>query len=87
MSWAMAVDKGKEVCAIFFDLKKAFDSVPHRSLVDKLQSIGLDQYILRWIVFYLSDRSQYVVLNGERSPTHAVMSGVPQGSVLGHCYS
>ena len=41
-SWAMAVDKGKEVCAIFFDLKKAFDSGPHRSLLDKLQSIGLD---------------------------------------------
>ena len=70
------------MCNLFY-LRKAFDSVPHRSLVDKLQSIGLDQYILRWIVSYLSDRSQYVVLNGERSPTHTVMSGVPQGSVLG----
>ena len=58
-------------------------TLSHRSLVDKLQSIGLDQYILRWIVSYLSDKSQYVVFNGERSPTHTVMSGVPQESVLG----
>ena len=57
-TWAMAVDKGKEECAIFFDLKKAFNSVPHRNLIDKLESTGLNQYILRWIVFYLSDRSQ-----------------------------
>ena len=74
----MAVDKEKEVCAVFFDLKKAFDSVPHRNLIDKLESTGLNQYILRWIVFYLSDRSQYVVLNGERSTTHVVISGVPR---------
>ena len=71
------------MCAVFFDLKKAFDSVPHRSLVAKLESIGLNKYILRWIIFYLSNRLQYVVLNGEKSPTHMVKSGVPQGSVLG----
>ena len=68
-TWAMAVDKEKEVCAVFFDLKKAFDSVPHRSLVAKLESVGLNKYILRWIIFYLSNRVQYVVLNGEKSPT------------------
>ena len=82
-TWAKAVDEGKEVCAIYFDLRKAFDSVPHRSLIDKLETIGLNQYILRWVVYYLSGRSQYVVLNGERSPTEMVLSGVPQGSVLG----
>ena len=85
-TWTMAVDKGKEVCAAFFDLKKAFDSVPHRSLVAKPESIGLNKYILRWIIFYLSNRSDYnmlYILNGEKSPTHTVKSGVPQGSVLG----
>ena len=46
-TWAMEVDKGKEICAIFFDLKKAFDSVPHKSLIEKLTSIGLNPYILR----------------------------------------
>ena len=45
--------------------------------------IGLNKYILRWIIFYLSNKLQHVVLNGEKSPTHMVKSGVLQGSVLG----
>ena len=77
------MDEGKEVCAISFDLRKAFHSVPHRNHIDKLENIGLNQYILRWIVYYLSGRSQYVVCNGGRSSTEVVLSGVPQGSVLG----
>ena len=65
----MEIDRGNEICAIFFDLKKAFDSVPHRKLVEKLVAIDLNPYILRWIICYLSSRSQYVVLNSEKSPT------------------
>ena len=49
----------------------------------KLNAIGLDPFILRWICSYLMHREQYVVLNGERSATCKVNSGVPQGSVLG----
>ena len=79
----MEIDRGNEVCAIFLDLRKAFDSVPHRKVVEKLVATGLNPYILRWIISYLSNRSQYVVLNGARSPTTDVISGVPQGSVLG----
>ena len=71
------------MCAVFFDLQKAFDSVPHRPLLDKLRLFDLDPYILRWICSYLMDRKQYVVLNGERSPACNAISGVPQGSVLG----
>ena len=77
------LEAGNEVCAVFFDFRKAFDSVPHRKLLDKLQDLGLDERILQWVKSYLTDRSQKVIVNGESSdPTH-VLSGVPQGSVLG----
>ena len=82
-NWSKALDQGQEVCAVFFDLQKAFDSVPHRALIEKLKSIDLNPFILRWICSYLTDRSQRVVLNGESSPSCKTISGVPQGSVLG----
>ena len=81
--WSAALDKGKEVCAIFFNLRKAFDSVPHRCLMDKLTFAGLNPYILRWVASHLCNRWQYVVLNGKESSIVDVVSGVPQGSVLG----
>ena len=67
----------------FFDFKKAFDSVPHRALVDKLKHINLNPVLLRWILSYLSGRRQQVVVNGETSEQLPVLSGVPQGSVIG----
>ena len=54
-TWATEIDRGNEVCTIFFfELRKAFDSVCHRKLVEKLVDIGLNPYILRWIISYLS---------------------------------
>ena len=71
-----ALDMGYEVCTTFFDIRKAFDSVPHKALMDKMQMIGLDDYLLYWLHSYLTNRKQTVVVEG-------VLSGVPQGSVLG----
>ena len=70
------------MCSIFFDLRKAFDSVPHRPLVDKLANLGLDVHALSWITSYLTNRKQHVVVGGESSLDTPVLSGVPQGSVL-----
>ena len=81
--WFQALEAGQEVCSIFFDLRKAFDSVPHRPLVDKLASLGLDAHTLSWITSYLTNRKQHVVVGGESSQDTPVLSGVPQGSVLG----
>ena len=81
--WFQALEAGQEVCSIFFDLRKAFDSVPHRPLVDKLANLGLDAHALSWITSYLTNRKQHVVVGGESSLDTPVLSGVPQGSVLG----
>ena len=81
--WFQRLEEGKEICAVFFDLRKAFDSVPHRPLMTKLQQLGLSDHLLHWISNYLTSRSQRVVVNGAASFSTPVISGVPQGSVLG----
>ena len=74
------MEKGKDVAAVF---KKAFDSVPHEKLIKKLKSLHLNDHLLNWIYSYLADRKQQVVVNGSASSSTAVLSGVPQGSVIG----
>ena len=57
----------KEVCVVFFDVRKAFDSVPHIPLLQKLEDAGLDPFLLRWIRGYLTDRQQSTVVDGYSS--------------------
>ena len=71
------------VIGIFFDLSKAFDTVNHAILLDKLESYGIRGLANKWFKSYLSDRSQYTVVNDNISSVQPVTIGVPQGSILG----
>ena len=82
-NWLRTLEDGNEVCSVFFDLRKAFDRVLHAPLLDKLLSYHIDPTIIAWIHSYLAGRSQTVVIGGEQSACLPVVSGVPQGSVLG----
>ena len=68
---------------IFLDIKKAFDTVNHDILLDKLKYYGIGGTVLIWFKNFLTDRHQCTMLNGNVSSFLAVLSGVPQGSILG----
>ena len=78
-----SVDDGKPVDVIYLDFSKAFDKVPHQRLIEKLKSHGIVNYVLNWIKDWLRGRKQKVVIDGCESGYMNVLSGVPQGSVLG----
>ena len=77
------VANGRVVDAVYLDFQKAFDTVPHARLLKKLEAYGIDGKLLEWITEYLKNRSQVVTVNGESSSAGAVLSGIPQGTVLG----
>ena len=77
------LEDGFGICAIFFDLQKAFDSVPHWNLLYVVKDCGLHPILVKWICSSLIHRSQRVVVDGTRSFDVHVVSGVLQGSVLG----
>ena len=81
--WKWAIDNKKLTVAAFLDLRKAFDVMNHRILLNKLKNAGITGTAIQWFESYLTDRKQYVCWNGYSSDVLSVKQGVPQGSVLG----
>lgn len=81
--WTDALDQHDAIDAVYLDFQKAFDKVPHRRLIFKLKTLGIQGQILNWIEAFLTDRRQRVTVDGQSSNWIQVTSGVPQGTVLG----
>ena len=77
------LDEKKYGCGIFIDLKKAFDTVNHEILLQKLKHYGIRDVAFSWFKSYLTNRKQFVHLNDIDSEIKNITCGVPQGSVLG----
>ena len=76
-----ALDDGNIGCGVFVDLQKAFDTVDHQILLAKLNHYGIFGVSNDWFKSYLSNRNQYVSINGFDSGLTTINCGIPQGSV------
>ena len=80
---ATGLNDKQQIDAILLDFSKAFDKVPHERLLLKLSYYGVRGHLLSWIRDFLQGRTQQVMVEGKKSSTTNVTSGVPQGTVLG----
>ena len=76
-------NKNNVTIAIFIDFKKAFDTLNHKILLQKLAKFNTSQNLTNWFKSYLTNRSQVTFANGVTSPFASLSHGVPQGSILG----
>ena len=81
--WTELLETGGRIDVIYTDLEKAFDKVPHRRLLSKLKTYGIHTSVVKWIKAFLINRKQRVKVNDAMSDWEEVLSGIPQGSVLG----
>ena len=81
--WTEALDEGNSVDCVYMDFQKAFDTVPHRRLLSKIRTYGFNETMVDWIENFITGRTQRVRIDGEVSQEELVISGIPQGSVLG----
>ena len=77
------MSKGKLTLSVYSDYSKAFDTVQHHIIIQKLHKIGFPASALKWFISYLENRSQYVQVNDSKSAMKLCHFGIPQGSVLG----
>ena len=82
-TWTKSLEAGGQIDVIYTDLEKAFDKVPHKRLLSKLSSYKINPKVIRWIESFLINRRQRVRINGISSFWSNVLSGIPQGSILG----
>ena len=78
-----ALDNKEFSCGVFLDFQKAFDTVNHKILIDKLHHYGVRGVTLSWFKSYLTNRIQQAIINDTVSDNTEVTHGVLQGSVLG----
>ena len=81
--WYVNIDRGKFTAMIFIDLKKAFDTVDHQILLNKMRNYGINGLEHQWFSSYLDNRRQFCKVNGVCSDLAEINIGVPQGSCLG----
>ena len=74
---------GSQIDIAVLEFSKAFDTIPHDGLISKLKHYGIDEKIWLWIYNFIKNRKQSVVVDGKQSSLIDVVSGVPQGTVLG----
>ena len=82
-SWKKSLDEKKFVCAVLMDLSKAFGSIPHDLLIAKMYAYGFSIDAVTFFYSYLKRRKQNVRINDTHSIFQILLSGVPQGSILG----
>ena len=83
LSFHSLLQPNKLVGACFLNLKKAFDSIHHKPLIDLLSSLHFPPYHINWLHSYLSACSQQVVISGTSSSSLPMTSRAPQGSIIG----
>jgi retron-type reverse transcriptase len=82
--WLQNMDNGNLNCVVFLDVRKAFDSINHERLLQKmLDHFGIIGTELEWFKYYLTNREQQCTVNGQISSPKKTVCGIPQGSILG----
>ena len=79
--WTEILDNGGSIDSVYMDFMKAFDKVPHKRLIKKIERYDINNKTINWVRNFLTDRKQKVSVNGAESISY-VTSGIPQGSVL-----